>query len=280
VAVTFHPPVRLKGMQKSLYLLVGFLMGLSLFARGAEADGLRQMSFTVDGVTRTALVYVPPVDKTKPTPLVFAFHGHGGSANQAQRSFHIEREWPEAMVVYMQGLPTPGQLTDPQGNRAGWQAAVSDEGDRDLKFFDAVLARLKQNYNVDAKRIYCMGHSNGGGFTYLLWLARGNVFAAVAPSSAAAKYARQLPPKPALILGGKTDPLVKFAWQERTMDAVREVNGCAKTGEPWDKQCTIYPSKSGTPLVTCIFPGGHQFNPAEPALIVKFFKEHPAEATK
>jgi polyhydroxybutyrate depolymerase len=55
---------------------------------------------------------------------------------------------------------------------------------------------------LDVKRIYCTGHSNGGGFTYLLWLARGDVFAAVAPSSAAARYANQLPPKPALILGG------------------------------------------------------------------------------
>ncbi|MEI9864297.1 MAG: hypothetical protein WDN00_07025 [Limisphaerales bacterium] len=45
-----------------------------------------------------------------------------------------------------------------------------------MKFFDAVLARLKQDYKVDAKRIYCTGHSNGGGFTYLLWLARGDVF--------------------------------------------------------------------------------------------------------
>jgi polyhydroxybutyrate depolymerase len=59
------------------------------------------------------------------------------------------------------------------------------------------------------------------------------------------------------------------------MAAVREVNGCAATGEVWDKQCTIYPSKYGTPLVTFIHPGGHTFDPAAPALIVKFFKEHP-----
>ncbi len=262
-------------MQRSWYLLVLLLALAVPFARGVETDGLRQMSFSVDGATRTALVYVPPTAKSNPTPLVFVFHGHGGNAQSAARSFHIDQEWPEAISVYMQGLDTPGQLTDPRGNEPGWQAAPGDQGDRDLKFFDAVRARLKQDYDVDAKRIYCTGHSNGGGFTYLLWLARGDVFAAVAPSSAAARYANRLPPKPALIFAGQNDPLVKFAWQERTMDAVRKVNGCAKTGEPWDKQCTIYPSSRGTPLVTCIFPGGHQFNPAEPALMVKFFKEHP-----
>jgi polyhydroxybutyrate depolymerase len=265
-------------MLKNLCLLASLLMWASSFAFGA--DGFQEMSFTVDGVARTALVYVPATAKTARTPLVFVFHGHGGNANQAARSFDLNQQWPEAISVYMQGLDTPGQLTDPQGNRPGWQKAIGDQGDRDLKFFDAVLARLKRDYDVDAKRIYCTGHSNGGGFTYLLWLARGEVFAAVAPSSAAAKYAGKLAPKPALILGGQTDPLVKFAWQELTMATVRKVNGCAPTGEPWDKQCLIYPSKSGTPLVTCIFPGGHQFNPAEPALIVKFFKEHPGETAK
>jgi len=265
-------------MFKQWFLMASLLLA-GVLARAA-ADELQPWSFTVDGVARTALVSVPPAAKTVPAPLVFVFHGHGGTARQAGRNFHLEREWPEAIVVYMQGLNTPGQLTDLQGNRPGWQTALGEEGDRDLKFFDAVLARLRQDYAVDAKRIYCTGHSNGGSFTYLLWLARGGLFAAVAPSSAAAKYARQLPPKPALIMGGTHDPLVKFAWQQRTIDAVRELNGCAATGEPWAGQCTLYPSTSGTPLATFIFPGGHVFNPAAPALIVKFFQEHPGSPGK
>jgi polyhydroxybutyrate depolymerase len=267
-------------MQKQRRWLMASLMLLSSFARGAATNGFERMSFTVDGVPRTALVYVPTNATTASTPVVFVFHGHGGSAENAVRSFGINQQWPEAISVYMQGLPTPGQLTDPDGVRAGWQAATGDQGDRDLKFFDAVLARLKRNYNVNTNRVYCTGHSNGGGFTYLLWLARPNVFAAVAPSAAAAKYATQLVPKPAMIMGGENDPLVKFAWQKLTMEAVRRMNVCAAAGESWDKQCTIYPSKNGTPLVTFIYPGGHEFNSTAPALIVKFFKQHPGEAEK
>ena len=266
-------------MQRLSRLLVLLALILAPFARGAAvADGLERMTFTVDGVERTALVYVPANAKTISVPLVFVFHGHGGSSQNAVRSFGLNKQWPDAISVYMQGLPTPGQLTDPQGRAAGWQAAVGDQGDRDLKFFDAVLARLKQDYRVDAKRVYCTGHSNGGGFTYLLWLARGDVFAAVAPSSAAASYANKLSPKPAIIFGGQDDPLVNFAWQQRTMDAVRRVNGCAPAGVAWDKHCISYPSTDGTPVVACIYSGGHEFNSATPALIVKFFKQHPSDA--
>ena len=35
--------------------------------------------------------------------------------------------------------------------------------------------------------------------------------------------------------------------------------------------------KTGTPLVTFIHPGGHEFVPAAPAVIARFFKEHGRE---
>jgi len=235
----------------------------------------QKLEFTVDGVGREALVYVPANASTRPTPLVFVFHGHGGGSRQVARSIEMARYWPEAISVYMQGLNTPGQLTDPQGLKAGWQARAGDQGNRDLKFFDAVLARLKQDYQVDPKRIYATGHSNGGGFTYLLWAERGEVFAAVAPSAAVAPYVNRLKPKPVMHLAGERDPLVKYAWQQRMMQAVRQLNGCATTGTSWGDQCTLYASDLGTPLVTYIHPGGHEYVRAATPLMVKFFKEYP-----
>ena len=264
-------------MRRKWVGLVVLTTWLGALVRGFAAEALQEMEFKVDGVKRTALVYAPAPARTKPAPVVFVFHGHGGNARQVAHSFAMDRDWPEAISVYMQGLNTPGQLTDPQGGRPGWQAAAGDQGDRDLKFFDGVLARLKQEFQVDARRVYATGHSNGGGFTYLLWLTRGDVLAAVAPSSAAARYANQLKPKPAMHLAGEDDPLVKFSWQKLTIEAIRKVNGCAATGEPWEKRCTIYPSKDGTPVVTFIYPGGHAFNADAPALIVKFFRQHPGD---
>jgi polyhydroxybutyrate depolymerase len=207
------------------------------------------------------------------------FHGHGGNSRNAARSFGIHRQWPEAIAVYPQGLNTPGRRTDPEGKKPGWQHGAGAQGDRDLKFFDAMLARLRQDYKVDQKRIYSTGHSNGGGFTYLLWAERGSVFAAVAPSgSAAIRSLPKLKPKPCLHIAGEKDPLVKFSWQKATMDAVRKLNGCEGDGQEWAKDSKLYPSKSGTPLVTFIHPGGHGFPAEAPPLIVRFFKEHPPAA--
>lgn len=232
----------------------------------------------VDGVAREALVYVPASAKEKAVPVVFAFHGHGGNMRNAARSFAMHQQWAEAICVYPQGLNTPGRLTDPEGKKPGWQGGIGTQGDRDLKLFDALLARLKQDFKVNATRIYSTGHSNGGGFTYLLWAERGELLAAVAPSAAAAarRHPEKLKPLPAMHLAGEKDPLVKYEWQQAMMAAVRKVNGCAAEGKPWDKLCTEYPSKGGTPFVAFIHPGGHEFHKDEPMLIAKFFKQHPA----
>ena len=52
-------------------------------------------------------------------------------------------------MVYPQGLNTPGKLTDPEGKKPGWQHGPGAEGDRDLKFFDAMLAEVRGDYKVD-----------------------------------------------------------------------------------------------------------------------------------
>lgn len=251
------------------------LLALTLIAAVPlrAAEELVRREWTVDGVTRTALLAVPEKAKTEATPVVFAFHGHGGNMNQAARSFGFHAAWPEALVVYPQGLNTPGQLTDPEGKKPGWQR-FGMQGDRDLKFFDALLASLQQDYQVDAKRIYSTGHSNGGGFTYLLWATRGDRFAAFAPSAAAAPTLMdKLQPKPVLHVAGENDPLVKFAWQQTTMNKLRQINQCGE-GQPGENGYTLYPSKVGAPVVTLIHPGEHQFLRSAPAEIVKFFKQH------
>lgn len=247
---------------------------LKRFLAGRDAALPPRREWQIDGVTREALVHVPDAARTTPAPVVFVFHGHGGTMRHSAVTFGYHRLWPEAIVVCMQGLNTPGILTDQQGKLPGWQNTPGDQNDRDLKFFDAVLASLKQDYKVDERRIYSTGHSNGGGFTYILWAKRGELFAAVAPSSVVApKVMNDLQPKPVLHLAGEKDELVKYEWQKLTMERLRKINGC-DDGKEWAKWCTEYASKADTPVVTYIHPGTHKYPEEASAVIVKFFKEH------
>jgi polyhydroxybutyrate depolymerase len=241
---------------------------------GATDAPLRR-EWIVDGVAREALVHVPAKAKIASTAVIFAFHGHGGTMAGTVRASPYHQLWPDAIVVYPQGLNTPGRLTDPEGKKAGWQPAQGTQKDRDLKFFDAMLASLRLDNRVDDKRIYATGHSNGGSFTYILWAARGDQFAAVAPSAAAAdaQLIASCKPKPVLHVAGENDPLVKIEWQQRTIDALKKLNQCGP-GERWEKIHTIHPSKVGAPVVTVIHPGTHQYLREAPALIVKFFQQH------
>ena len=136
------------------------------------------MKWTVEGVEREALVIAPTNNGLSKTagagakaPVVFAFHGHGGNMQQVADA-GMQQLWPEAILVYPQGLPTK-LYVDPEGRGAGWQQEPGQNGDRDLKFVDAMLATLRQKFVVDDRRIYATGLSNGGIFTYLLWGTRG-----------------------------------------------------------------------------------------------------------
>jgi len=256
--------------------LIALLLFLSVSIR---AEVLSPREWKVDGVTREALVHVPSEAKNKaaPLPVVFAFHGHGGSMQNAARMFSIHTRWTNAIVVYMQGLNTPGRLSDPEGKKPGWQKEIGDQEDRDLKFFDTVLTSLKKDYAVDEKRLFATGHSNGGSFSYVLWAARGEKFAAFAPSAAAAgKSLALLKPKPLMHLAAENDPLVKFEWQSTTITGVKKLNQC-QSGKPWKDEpgCTLYESKQGAPVITFIHQNQHGFPPRGADLIVKFFQSIP-----
>lgn len=251
------------------------LFGGSALAQQAR-DRLERRRWEVDGIERVALVALPRGAKAPEggSPLVFVFHGHGGSARNVAAGFAIHERWPEAIVVYPEGLPTPGRLTDPEGKKQGWQPEVGAEADRDLHFFDTMFESLSKDLKVDLARVYATGHSNGGQFTYILWQARIERFAAVAPSASGSRIVRTLKPLPAMHLAGEKDTLVPFANQSRVMEAIRDVNGCAKEGKSWAKNATLYESATGTPVVTYIHPGGHEFVRESASLIVRFFKDH------
>src|SRR5262245_17338207 len=227
--------------------------------------------WTIDGVEREALVYCPSASPKAKAPVILAFHGRGGNMYFAAREMAFHDSWPEAIVVYPQGLPTPGVVLDREGKLAGWQNQAGQQHDRDLKFADAILKMLRDKNAIDGNRIYATGFSSGGLFTYLLLSQRPDVFAAFAPGGAVLLPQVSLTQaRPVFHYGGQTDRLARFERQQATIDQIRKFNGCSEKGA-WDgENCMLYSSSKGAPLETFIHPFGHSYPPAVTPLIVKF----------
>lgn len=243
---------------------------------------LNKMTWNIEGVTREALVCIP-ANTSAGAPVVFAFHGHGGSdLGFAERAF--EANWPEAVVVYPQGLATksPG---DKDGKQTGWQHAVGEVNhktgikDQDIKFFDAMMSTFKSSFNINLNQVFVHGWSNGGEFTYdVLWTARGNQLTAIAPAAATVNTTAGKKQIPVMQIAGTGDPKVKFSNQQKSVQSVRTLDLCAPSGTTWatgpNKMLgTEYPSTINKNVVMLQYDGGHPYPFTVAPYIIQFFKD-------
>lgn len=236
----------------------------------AEPVGLVTRVTGNDGVVverQTRLVRPQGAGEEK-APLVLVFHGSGGSGPSAMRSMGIHVEMPEAFVASPTGLMRFSQVAGRDAR--GWVSWPLDESNRDFAFVSALLDQLMQEYPIDEKRIYAMGHSNGGGFTYALWAGMGERFAGFAPSAAAPGARLQGGSKPIFMQGRRGDEVVPFAQQKETMQAVLSRLGA---GTLPDRTGTVRRTGSGdVPVWVRISEGSHQFDGESLPEIAAFFR--------
>lgn len=246
--------------------MVSLLLSIALLKAG-PAD----LSLTVDGVERKAIVYRSSVTD-KASPVVFVWHGFTGSGRHAAFAYKVHEAWPEATVVYPQGLDV--ELLNRKA--PGWQIAPKMQGDRDLKFYDKLLEKMKSDYKADTNRVYTCGMSNGAIFSYLLVTERSKTLAAAAPVAGFASPAfRGAAPMPLLIVHGKTDELIRLQAAERSRDLALSNNRAEKAEKEWAPGYVLYtPSKDGKEVVWRLHDGGHTWPSGTTEAIVRFFKAH------
>ena len=254
------------------------------------------MRWTVSGEQREALVFADTINTAVKHPLVFAFHWHGGSMEAAAQKMDIHTKWPEAIVVYPQGLPRarPKESScgniDLAGNNPGWQVEANQEagdvGNKDLQFFDAMLETMRQKYNVDDQRIYATGFSNGAVFSYLLWAERGKTIAAIGEVAGRLWQSEKLKERrPILAITGTADTTDPFTCQFASIETAKHFDNATASNEPCpapddadpdapSPKCTLFPSTTHTPVKTYIHSGGHHYPNWAPDEIVTFFKNH------
>ena len=239
-------------------------------AHTAAAQRAEVKAWRLNGETRRAIVYSPSAKSASGrAPLVFSFHGHGDNMQNFQHT-DLHRAWPEAIVVYFQGLPSR------RDGLSGWQVEKGQDDDRDLALVDAALASLREEFKVDEARIYATGFSNGANFTYLLWAERpGGIRRVCASRGAAAAVCATEAAQAALSHRrhrGCADPVCRPAGRHRNGQASEWCDG--ERGSLRERLHVVRLAE-WAPVMTWIHPGGHEYPETTSERIAKFFREHP-----
>ncbi|HJQ82987.1 MAG TPA: PHB depolymerase family esterase, partial [Candidatus Binatia bacterium] len=195
----------------------------------AIAPGLYDRELQFGGATRNYKMRVPAgYDGSVAVPLVVDLHGFLSNAMQQ---------------AGISGMATVAEretfvLVHPNGLNNAWNAGIccGNRGVDDVGFLRQVVAAVEAEVNVDARRIYATGLSNGGAMTHRLACDAADLFAAAAPMAFPVPFrpltgCRPSRAIPVLTFMGLTDTLVHyeggpFPSAPETFAYWRDIDGC------------------------------------------------------
>lgn len=248
---------------------------------------------------------VPAKASSAPLPLIILLHGHSASAFVQNTVFPFSSVVDSHQFLYV----LVDGLRDTQ-NRRFWNATdaccnFSQLPVDDVGFLRAVIADVEATHAVDSKRVFLVGHSNGGFMALRMACDASDVVSAVVSVAGAAHFEFPPCPGPAIPVlqihgtadetihyeGGVTLGAVKGDYPSAavtTLDYATR-NGCAATRSPLDALDLVGDSNAETtrelydncpsaaPVeLWSIVGAGHvpAFNAAWPGRVVDWLKDH------
>lgn len=184
------------------------------------------------GTARNYVLHAPTGLGENP-PLVFVIHGYNMSGQQevtlTRMNAVADRE--KFVVVY------------PDAINKSWDLS----GTTDFEFILALIDEMESKQNIDRKRVYASGFSQGGFFSFQLGCRYADVFAAIAPVSGLLNTPQCSPsrPVPAHFTYGTNEGFDVNTFVESGERWV-ELNGC--DGEP--TVARPYPASNANSVVT------------------------------
>jgi polyhydroxybutyrate depolymerase len=223
---------------------------------------LGSQSLTVGGTPRTYALYLPAAyDSAKAYPLVFAFHGDGGTGAGIRGSFGLEAtSGGAAIFVY------------PDGTGKTWHIDTLPQMTPDIAFVDAMVDALSTTYCVDSARIFATGMSRGAYFVNQLACRSRTSFRAIASHAGGGPFGVAdsewdsswnliCPASPsALQVQGLADAVVPPSEGQKARDFWRAKSACGATTSPYGTSPCVAYAGCAQPEVWCAIPGlGHAF---------------------
>lgn len=129
------------------------------------------VSITSGGKARSFVFHAPGSSVPDGLPLIFVFHGDGGSGAgmKASTGFDAIADANNFIVVYPNA--------DNDGN--GWHRAIDQP--KDVTFTSDMIDYFCSTYHINSQKVYASGHSAGGYMTYNLSVNLPGRIAAFAP---------------------------------------------------------------------------------------------------
>lgn len=290
--------MRLRGAALCLLLVVSELAAHA--ASGAATPGRpaslgpgdHWRNIELEGRTRSYLLHIPAkYDAKKPTPVVLIFHGAAMNARSMVWFCGMNDKSDEAGFVAV--YPNGTGIADTFLTFNAWDDSLPGATKRpdDVAFTARMLDELPGVVNVDRKRIYATGMSNGGFMCYRLAAEMSDRIAAIAPVSGTVAIRDPKPkrPVPVVHFHGTADKIVPFdGWGpratkflvfksvEETMRTWVKLDGCpekpveAKLADVVNdgthaRRRAYGPGKDGAEVVLYIIEGGGHTWPGQPA---------------
>ena len=181
-----------------------------------NAQTLKNEFINHDNKAREFLIYVPEsYDETKKQPLLFNFHGGGGTASGYLEYVDMRdlAENRQFILVYPQG----SQIDSKEGkkNETHWNPDLKsvkfNKSDADdYGFLESMIENISSNYSINLKRVYVCGFSNGADFALSAACYLHNKIAAAASvsglqSGEIIKSSSPNPPKGIMLVHGTSD---------------------------------------------------------------------------
>ena len=282
-------------MIERLYILcLAGLVASPALAAEPLGPGDHTRTVQVGDLERSYLVHIPPkYDPKVPTPVVLILHGAGTNAQIMVPFCAMSKKSDEAgfIAVYPNGTGAAGIFLT--WNVGGLHGKMAEGKADDVKFVGSLLDDLGTMVNVDPKRVYATGISNGGMMCYRLAAELSDRIAAIAPVAGTMAIAEAKPnrPVPVMHFHGTADRIVPFAGPgngtpkflsfksvEETVKIWVKINGCkeeplveklddkAEDGATVTKK-TYSPKEDGAEVILVeIEGGGHTWPGVEPPL--------------
>jgi polyhydroxybutyrate depolymerase len=211
-------------------------------------------SITLNGLKRAYHLYIPPSYRNSTAlPLVIALHGGGGNGQKMERLSRLSllADQYDFIVAY------PDALERHWNDGRGVEKYRSQrENIDDVGFISKMIDAIAVDYNIDARRVYVTGASNGAMMSLRLSCDLADKITAIAPVIGSmpenlVSNCSPARPVPLMMINGTDDPLVpwegghvhvfrkklgKILSVPQTIDFWAAKNGCSP-----DPQITVMP---------------------------------------